>query len=59
MRKKLFYTKSCEALECVAASGGGSTVLGDIQGQTEWGSEQPDLTVDVPIQCRRVGLDVL
>ena len=38
---------------------GGCPVLGDIQGQAGLGSKQPDLTVDVPVHCRRVGLDDL
>jgi len=28
----------------------------NIQGQVEWGSEQPDLVEDVPAHCRGVGL---
>ena len=44
-------------LELVAQICGGCPTFGDIQGQTEWDSEQPDLAVDVPVHCRGVGLD--
>jgi len=30
---------------------------GRMQGEAGWDSEQPDLTVDVPVHCRGVGLD--
>ena len=32
---------------------------GNVQGQVGWGSEQPDLVVDVPARCPGVGLDDL
>ena len=54
IKREGFYGKSSEALEQVAQRGGG--VLGDIQGQAGWGSEQPDVAVDVPVHCREVGL---
>ena len=34
-------------------------MLGNIQGQVKWGSEQPGLVEDVPAYCRVVGLDDL
>jgi len=34
-------------------------VLGDIQGQPGWGSEQPDVAVGVPVHCSEVGPDGL
>jgi len=48
-----------EALEQDVRKGGGSSVPGDIQGQAEQGSEQPDIAVGVPVHCRGVGLDGL
>ena len=44
-------------VEQVAQRGGGSPVLADIQGQAGPGSEQSDQAVEVPADCRRVGLD--
>jgi len=35
------------------------TVLGDIQGQAEWGSEQSDQAVAVSVHSRKVGPDDL
>ena len=43
----------------VAQRGDGCPVPGDTQDQTGWGSEQPDLTVGVPVHCRGVGLEDL
>lgn len=57
--KKFFNRKGGLALELVAQKGGGSPVLGDVQGQDGSGSEQPDLAVNVPSCCKRVGLDYL
>ena len=59
MRKKCFYNKGAEALEPVAQRGGGCPITGHIQGQSGWGSEQPDLAVSVLIHCRKAGLDDL
>jgi len=42
-----------------AQRGGGCPIPGDIQVQAGWGSEQPDLAIDVPVHCRRVKLDDL
>ena len=39
--------------------GGVCPVLGVMHGQARSGSEQPDLAADVPVNCRRVGLDDL
>ena len=50
--KESFFNKSNEALAQVAQRGGGCLVPGDIQGQAGWGSEQPDVAVDVPVHCR-------
>jgi len=47
------------ALEQVAQRSDGCPVSGDMQGQAGQGSEQPDLAVGVPVQCRGVGLDDL
>ena len=57
IKNNFFCNKNGTALEQVAQSCGGFPILGDIQGQTGLGSEQPDLTVDVPIHCRGVRLD--
>lgn len=35
------------------------TIPGNIQGQAEQSSEQPGLVVNVPVNCRKVGLDDL
>ena len=43
----------------VAQRGGGCPIPGDTRGQAGWGSEQLDLAVDVPVDCRGVGLDDL
>ena len=51
-----FYSKCAEALGLVAQRGGGCPILADIQGHARPGSEQPDLSVDVPLHCRGVGL---
>ena len=48
-----------EALAQVAQRGGGYPIPGDIQGQTEWGCEQPDRAVGVPVHCRGVELNNL
>ena len=34
-------------------------LLGDIQSQAAWGSEQPGLAVGDPVHCRGVGIDDL
>ena len=53
------YNKGGKALDQLAQRGGGSPILGDTEGQVGPDSEQPDLAVDVPFHCRRVGLDDL
>ena len=55
--EEFFYSKGGEALEYVAQISGGCPILGDIVCQAEWGSEQPDLAVGVPVHCRGVGLN--
>ena len=56
VRKKLFYSRGGEAVAQVAQRGGGCSVLGDIQGQAGWGSEQPDIDIAVPDHCSEDGL---
>ena len=51
-----FYRKGGEALKQVAQRGGGCPIPGDIQNQAGWDSEQPDLSIDVPVHCREVEL---
>jgi len=51
----LFYSKGGEALEQVALRDAGSPVLGDVLSQAGPGSEQLNLSVDIPIHCRGVG----
>jgi len=46
-------------LEQVAQRSGRCPIPGNIQGQAEQGSEQPDLVEDVPAHCRGIGLDDL
>ena len=53
------YNMSGEAQEQVAQSCGGSPIPGDMQDQAGPVFKQPDLAVDVPVQCRRVGVDDL
>jgi len=48
--------KGSEALKQVAQRGGGCPIPGDIQVQAGWGSEQPDLAIDVPVHFRGVEL---
>jgi len=48
-----------EALAQVTQRGGGCPIPGDTQGETGWGSEHPNVAVNVPIHCRGVGLDDL
>jgi len=44
-------------VEQIAQRGGGCPIPGNILGQVELGSEQPDLVEDVPSHCKGVGLD--
>jgi len=48
----MFYTEGGETLAQIAQRGGKSPMPGNIQGQVERGSEQPDLTEEVPDHCR-------
>ena len=48
-----------ETLAQVFWRGGRRLLSGNIQGQVGWGSEQPDLVVDVLAHCRGFGLDNL
>jgi len=43
----------------VGLYGSGDPIHRNIEGQVEWGTEQPDLVTDVPVHCRGVGLDDL
>ena len=43
----------------IAQRSSGGPIPGDIQGQVGQGSEQPDLSEDVPAHWRVVGLDDL
>ena len=52
--KKKLYDEGSEALEQVAQRFGGCPIPGDIRGWDGQGSEYSDLTVDVPVHCRRV-----
>jgi len=51
-----FYNKHDEALEQVAQRGGGCSVPGDTEVQDGSDSKQPNLAIDVPVQCREAGL---
>jgi len=55
----LRHVSISKALAQVAQIGGGCPVLGNIQDQAGWGSEQRDVAVGVPVHCRAVGLDDL
>lgn len=48
-----------EILAQAAQRGGGWPISGNIQGQVEWNSEQPDLVEDAAAHGRRVGLNDL
>jgi len=50
---------SGETLEQIAQRCSGGHTPGNIQGQVEWGSEQPGLVEDIPAHCRGLGLNVL
>ena len=52
-----FYSEGGETLEQVAQRDGICPMPGNIQDQVGWGSEQPDLVVDVPAYCIENGLD--
>ena len=58
-KEKIFYNEDGEALAQVAQRGNGSPIHGDFQGEPGSGPGQFDLTMDVPVQCRGVGLDDL
>jgi len=45
--------------EFLHAEDDGYSIPGDIQAQTGWGFEQPDLALGVPVLCWEVGLDDL
>ena len=53
----MFYNKGGKGLAQVAQRGGGCPIPSDTQGQAGWGSEQPDVAVNVPVHGRGVGLD--
>lgn len=41
----------------IAQKGGGCPIPLDTQDQADGGSEQPDLAVDIPVDCRGFGPD--
>ena len=55
--KEVFCSKTNEALAQVAHRGGRNSFSGDIL--ETWGSEQSDLAVGIPVQCREVGAESL
>jgi len=55
----LAHVQGVAGMEQVAQICGGCLIPGGIQGQAGQSSERPDLTVDVPVHCRGVGLDSL
>jgi len=59
IRKNCFAVRVVEALAQVVQRAGGCPVPADTQDQAGWGSEHPDVAVDVPVHCRGVGLDGL
>ena len=54
IRKKITVRKVKQWLRL--PRGGGCPILGGMQGQTEWCTEQPDGAVGVSVHYRRVGL---
>ena len=57
MSENILYGEGSKALEQVAQRGGWYIDPEDMQGQTGWGSEQPDWAVGIPVCCRGVELD--
>ena len=57
--EKFLFQESGQTLDQVAQRGGECPIFGEIQGQAKRGSEQANLSVDVPVHCRGVGLDGL
>lgn len=54
-----FYNRGSKVLAQDAQKDGGCHVSGDIQNQSGWGFEQPDVALGIPVHCRGVGLDGL
>lgn len=52
------YCISKNTENTVTQRDGESCIPGNIPGQVEQGSEQPDVVQDVPAHCRRVELDL-
>ena len=59
MKEKNFYNEGDETVERVAQRGSGGPIPGSIRDQAGWGSEQPGLVEDNPVQCREIELDDL
>ena len=53
-KEEIFCKEGGETLTQIAQRGGRCLNPGNIQGEAGWGSEQPDLVVDVPAHCRGV-----
>lgn len=51
----MVYDEGAETLSCVAQTGCGCPMLGNIQGRFGWGSEKPDLIEDVSAHDQVVG----
>ena len=56
-KEDIFHNEGGETLEQVAQCG--CPIIGSVQGQVGWGSEQPDQVRGVPVHGRGVGLDDL
>lgn len=59
IRKKGFTVRVVRLWNRLSREVADALLLGDIQGQAGSGSDCPDLTVDVPVHCKGVGLDCL
>ena len=56
IRKKGFTVRVVRLWNRLSREVADALLLGDIQGQAGSGSDCPDLTVDVPVHCKGVGL---
>jgi len=58
-KEEIFYNEGGDTLAQVAQRGDRCPIPGNVQGQVERGSEQPDPGEDVLAHCRGTGLDGL
>jgi len=56
-KEEIFCSEGGETLEQVEQRGSRGPIPRNIQAQVGWGSEQPDEVKDIPVHCRRIGLN--